>query len=1729
MKKNILKQLFIVLFYTFAVNNFMFAQIPNGCWPKENSLNIKNVFELYDERGFSKNMETSLDGNLMVNPVNGNLGYTYKINEFTVSDRKITVDLNYCNAVSFTSYTAYKYGSWFDWFLTDPEMVDCTSHVRTPYFFWAEPSPTRYLEGYGGACMHPDVQAPTTQRNYWEQFKQNRPAWIMSVNNFAVQVFGGANFYTCNPFIQNFDVCDLEEPLTEKDVVWTIDGYEVCNSMRNIFMTRSDGTGGVRDDQDCIRILRGDGSILELMNSYPKNLSNSMENGDTCIARVSGIYYENGVNTKGYAVLEFDNSRRQNCRTNDINTNDPFSEVPDRILKYYPGDGLEYVFYEDIAPWGIPELVNHPYYPQFDDFIRGQYFWSLGNWLPIKDNIFMNSIRRYNYTDYTKAYAYTSPTIFYLKEIRTQGSKSLCKIKYKDENEYLNACVKDKYTGGRTNFEGIYLNDNNDLGIQMENYQPKWSSYDSKNVVTITGLGKKTFINLNKKNCNISGRNINKATSIDYVKDMRLKLIINNEIHGTRHSIFNSEVLFSSWLDYIVGIEETDPTTNSNEVNRKTYKKIDFNYQEYERSYQFDRNVERFPVPSLTNNTSLNLKNYRLTEIKKDDGTVLNISYKKRANDDADINILPGLFKAGNGVPNNLGDYVKINNVVDKIETKKGTNTLKTEQYVTYRFHQVQIPDETLLHGPEGSEVQIIDLVNSSTPMKIIKHFYNKHIFNPPVLVNYDYNPRSVHTHLFQVVEEDAHFETTTTTNGEFVAPVAGIQPNIFTITDEEVKVKDKNTLVEKRKSYVEYSYNYTRNVDPADETSDFIRQFAEEDLTENPIVVSIDGTAFGHEIYKKEASVYKGESSAPILQYVKSSEFLNLPKKELNSNCIFPPYFGLVKNELLAESPSDLANDILLNGIANDYQEDYSGSSSTAYYSRGRILEESIFGKGILSPTNTIIKNTYTYNDPINPSAYTFDAGRLYSITNAIGAKNYNLYDYNAASSFGITTATGKILSNSRTERIQTLSNSLDFYKSLGSSPRVTTAEVRKWDYSSNALGSLYINNIFGYEYNSNANYNEIANTIIDPNGWLTALAFDRLKRLTQVNLPYDFDDISSSSYTTQDLVLSSKSVLTTNYKSRNLLHCTKYEDDANYYGFSEDLDLGPFSTTREYNPFLEFGWENTQILKAKNPTESICTFLHRLNDPGSSYYSEIPDPYLDPNYQGTIPEVEDELVFETFQKEITAEFDITADDISGLDIDVNSLSSAKLLFSLNGMHAGTFAINIDIKIAAIGSSSEVNENKKVLFFISEYDNDPNTPTPPAGVVTISENYPTYELDISDYKDQIQDLINNGSNSILSITFTANDKYLLHTKYNSDLFSSQKITVHSPVLILQGNITKNKYFHSGDYTARYDIERDATTKNFKYIHKNYKLDDNWHTANTTSPGSLVRREIEKRGSIGAYYNITEENRFGTYAKSDIVSYNGFGLPTVTTDNLSNSTTTLYHGASDRVQTITYADGSHIDYNYELIDPATITDQEFYGFAYCKSLTDQKGVVTKQFTDAFDRLRREEVHYLNNLGNPEVAITKYEYDLLGHLTHVYNPEYQALYPEKQHIRYWYDDFGRIKYKYHPDMGVQSYAYDDVGNLRFYQTQEQSDNNGETNKKKMTFYQYDDLNRIKIMGEAQILLDDDLNDVLETPVGINLPNDLDIDNLNLSRLTDQIDPNYLHMGSDNLNKIGRAHV
>ena len=298
---------------------------------------------MYNERGYINSGNSSNPENLSVSPSTGAVQYSYPLESYPVNGVIINPTLNYVSSVSYTSFSYY-------------------------------------------------------MDNNWHSFPQNRPAWILGINGFAVQAFSFSSMFVNRPDILNDGgtsayACSTwsyinSNTYTDKDLNWVMDGYDYCNSMKD-FKSNNHW-------QDYIKLLRADGSILELRNAkkYDPSEGSSEEILKTIL---TGNYYENSVNSKGIAKVEYAGEDWQLGFTGTVWNN----AYRPRILRYFPGDGLEYVFKESVLPFGFT-ILNADYSgTQLTAGLAGKTFGRVG----------------------------ASPTIFYLETIR-KGPKNIVNLNY---------------------------------------------------------------------------------------------------------------------------------------------------------------------------------------------------------------------------------------------------------------------------------------------------------------------------------------------------------------------------------------------------------------------------------------------------------------------------------------------------------------------------------------------------------------------------------------------------------------------------------------------------------------------------------------------------------------------------------------------------------------------------------------------------------------------------------------------------------------------------------------------------------------------------------------------------------------------------------------------------------------------------------------------------------------------------------------------------------------------------------------------------------------------------------------------------------------------------------------------------------------------------------------------------------------------------------------------------
>ncbi len=359
-----MKKMIIYLVIFICATNAGFGQL-------EDYLDI-----LFDINESTKNLGEGLKTeaeSISVSPRTGSISYSKNVYNGTINTVPIDININYADKVKFTSFSYFNVVS-----------------------------------------------------GNWKQFSANKPAWIIGVNGFAVQVLAGANMFICDPYYLRSDNIETEGlydgsskvEFEEEHLVWVIDGYHFCNTMHGTHRVDNRPKDGY---QDIIRLLKSDGSVLELRNAIAAT-------GDHLSIKRSkyrtGKYYEEGINAKGYAIVEYiDNLYLPSFPGNDESdldltgefnylydtTNPGFSGMyfRPRRMHYFPGDGMEYVFVEHVMPFGaVPVAGNNPYLNDLIDFyMGGNGEYSVG--------------RGKNYAHFG------SPSIFYLEKIKANMNEAV--------------------------------------------------------------------------------------------------------------------------------------------------------------------------------------------------------------------------------------------------------------------------------------------------------------------------------------------------------------------------------------------------------------------------------------------------------------------------------------------------------------------------------------------------------------------------------------------------------------------------------------------------------------------------------------------------------------------------------------------------------------------------------------------------------------------------------------------------------------------------------------------------------------------------------------------------------------------------------------------------------------------------------------------------------------------------------------------------------------------------------------------------------------------------------------------------------------------------------------------------------------------------------------------------------------------------------------------------------
>ncbi|TXT58489.1 MAG: hypothetical protein BAJALOKI1v1_1640004, partial [Promethearchaeota archaeon] len=1688
------KKLFYLIIICVIANTKMLAEDEYpGFWDYSNIIKLKNSIDYFDERGYSKN-NIPTSGELSISPVNGNVMYNYPIESVVSFGSKVDVSLVYSGNVSFTSLSNYVNG-------------------------------------------------------YWQSFSQNRPLWIIGVNGFAVQALGGAGMYMCAPEIQTDNnggdgYQNLDE-FNDNHVNWLIDGYDYCNTMKKNIVWATN------DFQDQINILKADGNMLVLKNSNLPDDNFVLSNWDDD-EYYTGTYYEHGANSKGIAYVRYlwEDENDQPDEWKDLLNDRPKPFWP-RKMSYFPGDGLEYVFLEYVIPYGRLPYVDDNYRNALD----WEFYCELGTGLE------------------SDCGPLGMPTIFYLIAIRN-NNRTICRFNYSKHmkdcichyEESPRNCLNETdlvssyyeyfdLTKGRAILNNINIPGSNisfdyySFGKPLE-YEPMPVSPPSLKI----NYGDKTieiFMGYNKPN------GLGKCESLKHTCDLNDDVTY-SETYGTSHEFLENQGMFGdnsiyfSWLSYITEIREYDKSTEYTSYHKKNIKRLSFDYEEETSIYEFqlDGNVpigiysegsnyyEGFPRTTVEP-CSLKLKNYRLKKINKI-GEINEIEYKNNlltfpmgdpSNYDIDRNVAEKLTVYNNTDINNpireveygflnvssynYGDHniffnckpcISVIEYTDNIDSKS-KKTINCYEQIEHQQIQNNFTDKILYTNLWKSITRYEDdlqykykiMLNNTTTYSSNKILPQKSL----ILYSKEYPENSSELYTNSIIVNEMDFDFTNCYSGGSVYSYANSIPKKLTSYDYE---------------FTNTSYDQSP-----------IREYDNENIT-NVLSYEIDKSItktlnpMNHEVTKTKEQKYlhlhtilTDDSYNDYFQIKrKKSERPLLTAEECNYIKFGPPILNLLKEVYIKEKNTPR----ILTGTSYSYETDLKNGSSYTFI-RGKLLDEKSIGTDNIDDI-IVHKNEYYQDDQ---EGYQYWLGLIKSKTNANDSKSILYYDYDHYSelSFNIMqvlddrfSPSGYFLFN--TNRVEEKPITQYNYFKPFSKPLIKYQKIIKPN------NDIKLLNIFKRDKNSENILFEI-----DHNGWISSFEWKSCNRITQVCLPYDFWDQEYEYDTDFDVYckeIFSNKLYRKKHSYSQIIKCFIDNEGCRRVVFQYD---DPFSS-------VIYPVENDKSIAEGYPDFTSLTFckdcgtdcwdagyapplgIMKKDDQPLSFWQYCNSHHVDNIYYDACA---------VFEKSKEIDEILSIDDIQ---IFIDFLCPKKIGVT-------------PIKVSVILSPENLEYSNEDIILTKNYVIHGKKKSQKPDI----EYFDYLNIDLNSFSSQIINHLNNNDVILVIVRLLAPDcKFMI-------------LGNEATNLTIEGEF--RYYWDPGTgFTARYgyefehfDHDNDGNTpeiiKNYQHK-KEFKIDDNWHSYNSIiedddPDGSDLYgvRNVLYRDVYSVHNKLYQSEKYPTSEPGSINSiiqylYDGFGNNSEIRhyfENVSGQYNNTLFDSDVRGRVMSdqppdyqnYINNNPTTYDYSFIcninnedidfigdwkRDLEIANDEKYGAILKKTTTfPNQNIVNRKYYDIHDRLVID-ITQLNPDDNPYIEdqnqhITEYGYDLLDRITYVHNPEGQIIY-------YWYDEFGRVRYKYQPDIGIISYAYDEVGNVRFSQNEEQALHNI------ISFYEYDELNRMILMGEAKINIETSYSQFIPQQPSQDFPPDhIDIYNpdLDLDRITDRynLDPNYLH--------------
>lgn len=1552
-----------------------YAQHYRESW--SDALKIKRSSELFDERGFLGGKSIDVDGKLNINNSNGSLSYVYPISDFYLGGHKFNLSLNYASNVSVTAF----------------------QHAE--------------------------------QGTYWRKFSQNRPMWILGINGFALQTISTLNSYLSPIKNSWYNMPDTSvTTFNDANFVWLVDGYDYSNRMEDFVKIREGGntvywedsesnphtsTTSVDDGRlyyvDKIRILKEDGSILELFRQRSTDSLNGIDI-DTLSDLYSGVYAPNEPNPKGYAIVKLDKTTwgEETYARIQNGLGDEYVDVLPRIIHYFPGDGLEYIFREcplsyGQQPYTMPQPPGPSGFQAASNFPNNQYpLVSFGGRIAHPKIVYLEEIK------------YGAVTIFNVTRSRHQARHELT-------------------------FGEADLSIGRALVTEIPYHKFSWGN----TALTVDALGRTyRFVYGNKV--------LKSGTSTSSENTFPLE---SNGAPG--YNLLSPDVYSwnnrKSWAGYITQIidpEERVTTIDYDKFYRK-YTNICFPNRW---DYYWNGSTGSFTPKRNT----LLLANYRITAIS-DPKQKYSFQYQT-----GDTSFVYGSTTNACDFTGNT-DTIGFNRalITSVSSVTKKTLTNENLSLTEYLFNLNESSERNTIQKCKSIYTDYKTNRTKTTEFKFQKHYF-KNAYWERWEDNYSLQD-NCYTNLVWQKTTEGTVETTTTTSIDRVPGTYSQNDKAFywQPSAKEVKVRnqmDNNSwLTVSKESYfypevvqlydfngrTQYGnlYGISRDstiqlnpTNPGDILFSTINKYK--------YLSQIDTTITLTERYYNKIKTL--QEFFRLRDSVKDSSVIKSTWEDVSCKIAvwdsaitteayqIAPVYGLNTEHYVRDK-----NGVVISGVLNTY-EDLIKRNGELTYIRGQITADTVLGYNGIK----LHKTKYKYRRE-------WDAVKPYEFTNIFNAKSYSYvsgayYDFagtvygNDMCDRGIDVF-GRDKDNLNAVTEHELSNSFFALAQLES--QAEGVKVRRYkptesNVSEFGLIKFYERGRYGLKTGET-----------DYNNWYSKYDYDKIGRLTKMTLPYDFHNkdlyqATSSTIPNHSQMYSVYTRMRYNYRMDEV-HCSNIPGNITY------TENGNVQSNYDY-----------------------CASSFTIGtDPTPRYKCPC-----DPRTSSIKPDKKGNSLQETCFMTYSYRTDLSnkAEIFITLPSNNEITQVDSVLLNLRPTFVRDSCTEVVFEIWKVASPSvQLEDPISYVFNCSQGDS------------TVGEGSDLV-IDLTPYLQTI--LSNNRQCKIVAYTTTPSTK-VTFAGVGDDVPAKVRIvgTYHYTAI--------QDWFN--DYTAKiqhddYGLFTKAKVKVDDYLHTSniYPLDFN------TDP--IRRSELKNnfRGDGALLNTITAIGDPFNPIRRDTIkhTYTGWGEKTSTTDQLNFVVSTQYD-ASGRPTVVTNQDNTRDTIRYLVSTPlgAGITDnlQDWFGMCSVTSTVNEKGVINTVYKDVFGRTRRE----VADSGGLNIT-TRYEYDVFNRLTYVINPNGDT-------TRYWYDAWGRIKYKYQPDMGVISYAYDKIGNVRFTQTQDQA------NRFALTYYQYDDIGRMTISGEAMLMPDPENPPPLIPPQLIDLNNN----NLNLQRFTDVLEPSVLH--------------